>query len=247
MKYTLLINQKQAISLNLTNINQLFILDIISTAPTWSKTEILENNEVYYWVARQKIMEELPILNLKSDTVYKHLKSLKEKGFIDYEKKGKKDLVRLTQKSKSLFTSTMSEVNPNYYVRSKSEKNSEVNPTYNKTILNQNTLSKSKKSLKTQLSKDFSLKEETTKKLKEEGYREEQINKNIIMFKEYWIFGSGQRKKKINWQSAFRNWVRKSRPWNKSNETDFKKKAEIEKENKEWLKEQKALGRFNNV
>ena len=247
MKYTLLINQKQAISLNLTNINQLFILDIISTAPTWAKTKILENNEVYYWVARQKIIEELPILNLKSDSVYRHLKRLKANGFIDYEKKNKKDLVRLTQKGKSLFTSTMSEVNPNYYVGSKSEKNSEVNPTYNKTILNKNTLSKSKKSIKTKLLNDFSLKEKTVKKLKEEGYSEEQINKTIISFKDYWIEGDGRGKKKINWQSTFRNWVRRSKPWNKTNNTDFKKKAEIERENEEWLKEQRKLGRFQNA
>lgn len=129
MKYTLTINQKQAIELGVTNVNQLLILDIISVAPTWTKPEIIDN-EVYFWVSRTKIVDELPVLNLKPDTVYRHLKQLAEDGLIDHVKQGKKDCVRLTEKGKLLFINPMSEINPSHYVGNKSEKPmSEINPT----------------------------------------------------------------------------------------------------------------------
>ncbi len=140
MKYTISINQKQALESGIKDVNRLFILDVLSVASLWCETVIIKD-VVYYWVARQKIIDELPILNLKSDTVYRHLKELKKSGFIEYLKQGKKDIIRLTKKAKSLFV-TMSEVNPNHYVGSKSElngKNSEVNPTYKSTNTYKNT------------------------------------------------------------------------------------------------------------
>ena len=117
MKYTLTVNQKQALELGITNINQAIILGLIADSHSWAETEIIEN-EVYYWTARQKIAEELEILNLKPDSVYRHLKSLEKLGLIDYVKSGKKDCVKLTKKGKT------------YYVGNKSEKeeNSEINP-----------------------------------------------------------------------------------------------------------------------
>ncbi len=131
MKYNIVINQKAIMENNLSII-EYAILDVISTAPTWC-TDITINNIVYYWIARQKLAEELKSFNLKPDTVYRHLKKLTEKGFLNYTKHGKKDCINLTTKSKKMFSSTMSDTNPSYYVGSKSEKNSETNPTYNNT------------------------------------------------------------------------------------------------------------------
>ena len=118
------------------NVNQWCILDIISVAPTWCEIVMYRENP-YFWISRTKILEELKALDLKEDTIYRHLKSLKELGFIEYEKDHKKDLIILTELGKSLFIN--SEINPNYYVGNKSENNSEINPTYNNT--NNNTYS----------------------------------------------------------------------------------------------------------
>jgi len=148
MTYTLSINQKQAISLGLTNVNQVIILGLIAEVHSWAEPEIIDNT-VYYWTARQKIVEELPLLNLKPDSVYRHLKSLAKLGLIDYVKNGKKDCVILTKKGKSYYVGNKSEkeesseINPSEF-GNKSENNSEMNPTYKNTNLIRVTRDKSK-------------------------------------------------------------------------------------------------------
>jgi len=137
MKYTLTVNQKQAIELGIKNINQAIILGLISDAHTWAEHEIIDN-EVFYWTSRQRISEELEILNLKPDSVYRHLKSLADLGLIIYKKSGKKDCVKLTKKGKSYYVGNKSEKSENSEINptklgNKSEKNSEINPTYKNT------------------------------------------------------------------------------------------------------------------
>lgn len=149
MKYTLYVNQEKAINLGITNINQGLILDFLTTISAWA-SPVEVDGETYYWVARQKIADELPLLKLKPDTVYRHIKKLAEIGVIDYTKLGKKDCLRLSEKGKNYLSDTMSEINPNHYVGNKSElpqnseinpsklgnkseKNSEINPTYKTT------------------------------------------------------------------------------------------------------------------
>ncbi|WP_373069856.1 hypothetical protein [Sulfurimonas sp.] len=155
MKYTLTINQKQALELGLTNVNQAVILGLIADAHSWATHEVIDT-EVYYWTARQKIAEELPLLDLKADSVYRHLKALSEIGLIDYVKHGKKDCVKLTEKGKSYYVGNKSEFDENSEINpkklgNKSEKNSEINPTYKNTNPIRATKDKSKKNIK----KDF--------------------------------------------------------------------------------------------
>ncbi len=139
MKYILHINQEQAIKLGMTNTNQAIIFDLLTSASTWAEPIIYEN-KVYYWVARQVVVKELPLLDLKEDTVYRHFKFLDEIDLINYIKVSKKDCINITKKGKKYAFSTMSETNPNYYVGNKSElgneseKNSDLNPTYQYTI-----------------------------------------------------------------------------------------------------------------
>lgn len=151
MKYTITINQKQAVELGLTNINQIIILDLLSTASTWAKTEIIED-EVYYWVARQVISSELTVLNLQPDTVYRHVKALAENGFIDYVKKGRKDFIKMTKKGSSYYVGNESELTASK-LGNESETNSEMNPTYQNTKLHQGT----KKDLSEKDVVDFSI------------------------------------------------------------------------------------------
>ena len=141
MKYTLSINQPQAIELGISSANQALIFDLLTSAATWAKPEII-GNDVFYWVARQTIANELELLKLKPDTIYRHLKSLAKIGLINYKKVGKKDCIQITKKGQKYLikdkNSTMSEINPSK-LGNISEKNSEINPTYPTTNSNQYT------------------------------------------------------------------------------------------------------------
>ena len=124
----------------------------------WAKEEIIDN-KVYYFISRNKILYEMPLYYEKTDTIYRHLKVLKEKGIIEYIKAGKKDLIRITEKGKEwnfLKSDKSSEINPSKIKNSeinptklgnKSDKSSEINPTNQDTILNQDTNTSSKEKI----------------------------------------------------------------------------------------------------
>lgn len=128
MRYEICINQKGLLELGITNFSQGVIFDLVFYARSWA-TPITISNQTYFWIARQHIASELPLLNLKPDTVYRHLKYLAEAGLIDYKKSGKKDCFRITKRGQGYGVAPMSEINPNHYVGNKSEQNSEINPT----------------------------------------------------------------------------------------------------------------------
>lgn len=141
MKFNIHVNQPQAIDLGIKNINQAHIFDLLSTCAVWADNEIIEK-KVYYWVSRTVICNELPLLDMKPDTVYRHLKVLVSLGLIDYVKLGKKDCIRITKLGKNYQSNTISEINPSTMsetnpkkLGNKSENNSEINPTYHTTIL----------------------------------------------------------------------------------------------------------------
>ena len=159
MKFTITVNQKQALDLGITNINQAIILGFISEAHSWAEPVVFEG-EVYYWASRGIIASELELLDLKEDTIYRHLKILASLGLIDYIKINKKDCVRLTKKGKTYYVGNESENNTNDYVGNESEKvaksdlnptklgnesenNSDLNPTYKNTKEHKNTKDKS--------------------------------------------------------------------------------------------------------
>jgi DNA-binding transcriptional ArsR family regulator len=144
MKYNLHVNQKRALELGINSINQAHVFDLLSCSQLWAKPEIL-NGEVFYWVARQRICEELEILSLKPDTVYRHLKSLNELKLIEYKKLGKKDLIQITTLGKSYYVGNRSELDKNPEIDpskfgNRSENNSEIDPTYNTTNTNHTTI-----------------------------------------------------------------------------------------------------------
>lgn len=146
-QYTLVFRQQAALELGIANVNQALILELLSIANEWATPEYVDGDK-YYWTARQKVCAELPLLDLKPDTVARYLKSLVQLGLIEHIKSGKKDLTRLTDKALSYVGkksdiadhSTMSEKNPNNsvsYVGKKSEESTEKNPTYQYNYLNQ--------------------------------------------------------------------------------------------------------------
>ncbi|MEW5832328.1 MAG: helix-turn-helix domain-containing protein [Campylobacterota bacterium] len=136
MKYTLNINQQQAIALGLKNATEAIIFGMICDCATWAEPVIIDS-EVFYWTSRSKFVSDLPLLDLKVDTVYRYLKSLEKLGLISYKKQGVKDCVKLTKLGKSYYVGkksesedfAMSEKNPTKLGK-KSENDSEKNPTY---------------------------------------------------------------------------------------------------------------------
>ena len=124
MRYSLYINQPVALDLGMENTTEAILFDYLIIAPTWADDIILDG-KVYYWVARNKICEAHPLLDLKPDTVYRYLKKLRDKGLIEYKKDGKKDCIRITRLGKKYVTKSMSEKNPNLVPVAMSEKNPE--------------------------------------------------------------------------------------------------------------------------
>ena len=124
MRFSTYINNQKAIEWGL-NANQAALFDLLNQAVSWAE-EIIVDGVVYYWVSRNKVLEELPLFYKTSDTVYRHFSDLDEKGLIIYLKQGKhgdKDLIRLTEKGKSW----------NEFKPEQIRDNSEINPTNNNT------------------------------------------------------------------------------------------------------------------
>lgn len=168
MRYTSSINNVKCVEWGV-NLAQGQLIDLINQASSWAKPHIVDN-ELYFWVSRNKVIEEIPVAYQKPDTVYRAIKDLASKGIIDHIKQGRKDLVRLTEKgmtwnvkgttqgdaklgNKSDFKGGNSEINPTLSQNSeinpsklgnKSEKtpqNSEINPT-DKNTSNKSTSNK---------------------------------------------------------------------------------------------------------
>lgn len=149
MRFSTYINNQKSLEWGL-NANQAALFDLLNQASSWAE-EVVVDGVVYYWVSRNKVIEELPLFYKTGDTVYRHFSELNEKGLIVYLKQGKhgdKDLIRLTEKGKSWneFKPEQirdnSEINPNKQpelgnkseiTRKQIRDNSEINPTNNNT------------------------------------------------------------------------------------------------------------------
>ena len=93
------INSEKSIEWGL-NIKCAYIFSWIYELPSWANKVII-GSDVYYFASKNKIIEELPLLTDKLDTVYRYLKILEEKGLIVLKKIDSKDYIALTEKSKS--------------------------------------------------------------------------------------------------------------------------------------------------
>ena len=138
MRYTILINAVKCQEWDLT-LSQGALFDLLNQAHTWAK-HMDVNGELFFWVSRNMIINEIPLAYSKPDTVYRAFKTLSDKGLIVHAKRGQKDLVRLTEKGKE-WNAKNSDLNQN--VGNKSEiqpkakqKNSEINPTFEEKLGN---------------------------------------------------------------------------------------------------------------
>ena len=160
MKYTSTINNVKCVEWGLT-LSQAFLVELLVFSAAWAQRETVDGVD-YYWVSRNKVLDEIPNAFKTADTVYRALLVLNEKGVIEYKKLGRKDIFRLTDKGKewifkpSLSESKLgnkselaqnSEINPNK-LGNKSEVNSEINPTDKDTSINKDTTNKESDSTK---------------------------------------------------------------------------------------------------
>lgn len=134
MRYNIIINQVKAKEWGL-NLQQASVFSFFYELPSWAES-IIEDDKIYYFASKNKAVEELPILTEKKDTMYRIYKQIEEKGLISVIKKDGKDYILVTDKGKSWNEFKYnSEKNPNKLGK-KSENNSEKNPTYNITSIN---------------------------------------------------------------------------------------------------------------
>jgi len=125
-------------------------MSLIVNLHTWADKMVI-GNEVFYKISKKKIITELPLLTDKEDTVYRLMKQLEEKELISIKKIDGVDHIATTKKCADWNRKSNSEINPSFGNKSdyseinpktlgnKSEQHSEINPTDNNTIYNQNT------------------------------------------------------------------------------------------------------------
>lgn len=127
MRYTHSINAVKCQEWGL-NLAQGALFDLINQASSWAKPHVIDN-EIYYWMSRNKVISEIPVAYTKTDTVYRAFKLLAEKELIHYVKEGKKDLVKMTEKGKSWNVAGTIQGDAKLGNKSELHQNSEINPT----------------------------------------------------------------------------------------------------------------------
>lgn len=131
MNYSVFIDQIFAVKHDL-NLSRAAVFSFIINSLSWTETIVI-NKTVWYFVSRTKVVQELPIVSKRPDTIYRHFRALEDAGLINYKKIDGRDYVRVTEKGntwnrKSGKISEHSEKNPNELGK-KSGSNSEKNPT----------------------------------------------------------------------------------------------------------------------
>lgn len=126
MRYTHSINAVKCLEWDI-NLAQGALIDLINQASSWAKPHVIDD-EVYYWISRNKVIDEIPVAYSKADTVYRSIKSLAEKGIINHIKSGKRDLINLTEKGKSWNVKGTDIGDAKLGNKSELAQNSEINP-----------------------------------------------------------------------------------------------------------------------
>ena len=99
MTYNILIDQRFAVANELT-IVQTTTLAACMTLPTWTKT-ITVDGIVWYQYSETKMVDDFPLLFSIPKRVYKNIKELADRGFIELSSFGKTKYLRFTEKCKT--------------------------------------------------------------------------------------------------------------------------------------------------
>lgn len=99
MTYNILIDQRFAVANELT-IVQTTTLAACMTLPTWTNT-ITVDGIVWYRYSETKMVDDFPLLFSIPKRVYKNIKELADRGFIELSSFGKTKYLRFTEKCKT--------------------------------------------------------------------------------------------------------------------------------------------------
>lgn len=99
MTYNILIDQRFAVANELT-IVQTTTLAACMTLPTWTNT-ITVDGIVWYQYSKTKMVDDFPLLFSIPKRVYKNIKELADRGFIELSSFGKTKYLRFTEKCKT--------------------------------------------------------------------------------------------------------------------------------------------------
>lgn len=136
MRFSLYINQPFALRHNL-NVQQALLFSFLYELPSWADSVTLEGVP-YYLATKSKVIDELPLLTDKPDTVYRLAKVLRDKELIEIKVIDSKTYYRVTA-----LGATWNDAEAGGFIRGsdnyprgvgeKSEGGSEKNPTYKNT------------------------------------------------------------------------------------------------------------------
>lgn len=99
MTYNILIDQRFAVANELT-IVQTTTLAACMTLPTWTNT-ITVDGIIWYQYSETKMVDDFPLLFSIPKRVYKNIKELADRGFIELSSFGKTKYLRFTEKCKT--------------------------------------------------------------------------------------------------------------------------------------------------
>ena len=99
MTYNILIDQRFAVANKLTTV-QTTTLAACMTLPTWTNT-ITVDGIVWYQYSETKMVDDFPLLFSIPKRVYKNIKELADRGFIELSSFGKTKYLRFTEKCKT--------------------------------------------------------------------------------------------------------------------------------------------------
>lgn len=121
MRYTTRINNVRALEWGI-NMTQAALFDLINECASWASTVTI-NGVTFYWVSRQLVIEELPLVFRKEDAVYRTLKVLEEKGLVETAKMDGRDYVRITPEGAKWNSHDVPETEPRENSRDVRKKN----------------------------------------------------------------------------------------------------------------------------
>lgn len=129
MRYTTHINNAKCLEWGLSlNLGCLF--DLFNQLSSWAESSFVDGR-LYYYISREKVIEEIPLAFQRPDTVYRAIKTLVDKGLIEWAKVGQRDMVCVTQKGATWNALTNSEINPTLGNKSEARKNIRINSDLN--------------------------------------------------------------------------------------------------------------------
>lgn len=124
MKYTIHgFSQQKAVELGLDNDDLLILRYFIDFKDSGAMVSTIIKDKTFYWIKYEAILDQLPILKLKKDSVYRRLKKMCKLGVLEHKTIKKNGTYSFYSVDK-VYIELVSDLNPN----SLYNKGSELNP-----------------------------------------------------------------------------------------------------------------------